>query len=183
AAVEVKEKALKVAAQLMEVSPDDLEMHEGVVSVRGVPDKAMALKDVARVVTAPPPAFTFPEGLEPGLETTRYFHPTAITYASGVHIGIVEVDVETGQVAMKRYAVVHDCGRVINPTVVDGQVRGGVAQGIGNALYEEMVYDESGQPLTTSYLDYHIPTSMEVPNIAVGHVQTLSPMNPEGIKG
>ncbi|HZT05960.1 MAG TPA: molybdopterin cofactor-binding domain-containing protein, partial [Chloroflexota bacterium] len=120
---------------------------------------------------------------EPGLETTRYFHPTANTYASGVHVGIVEVDVETGQVALRRYAVVHDCGKVINPTVVDGQVRGGVAQGIGNALYEEMVYDDEGQPHTTSYMDYVIPTAMEVPNIAVGHVETLSPLNPEGIKG
>ncbi len=183
AASEVKEKALKVAAQLMEVAADDLELADGVVRVRGVPDRTMALKDVARVVTAPPPAFTFPEGLEPGLETTRYFHPTANTYASGVHVGIVEVDVETGQVALRRYAVVHDCGKVINPTVVDGQVRGGVAQGIGNALYEEMVYDDEGQPHTTSYMDYVIPTAMEVPNIAVGHVETLSPLNPEGIKG
>ena len=183
AAIEVKEKALKVAAQLMEVSSDDLDLKDGVISVRGVPDRVMALKDVARVVTAPPPAFTFPEGLEPGLETTRYFHPTANTYANGTHIGIVEVDIETGKVVVKRYVVVHDCGRVINPTVVDGQVRGGVAQGIGNALFEEMVYDDAGQPLTTSYMDYLVPTAVEVPNIAVGHVQTLSPLNPEGIKG
>src|SRR6185295_1983081 len=112
----------------MEVSADDLELRDGVVQVRGVPDRSMPLADVARVVTAPPPAFVFPEGLEPGLEATRYFHPTANTYASGVHIGVVEVDVETGVVAVKRYAVVHDCGRVINPAVVDGQVRGGVAQ-------------------------------------------------------
>jgi len=183
AATEVKEKALDVAAQLLEVGVDDLELRDGMVSVRGVPDRSLSLAQIARVVSAPLPAFTFPPGLEPGLEATRYFHPTANTYSNGVHLGIVEVDVETGKVSVKRYAVVHDCGRVINPVVVDGQVRGGVAQGIGNALYEELVYDEGGQPLTTSYMDYHIPTAMEIPDISVGHRETLSPLNPEGIKG
>jgi carbon-monoxide dehydrogenase large subunit len=183
AARSVKEKALQVAAELLEVSADDLELRDGIVSVRGVPDRQLPLSRVAQVVTAPPPAFTFPEGLEPGLEATHYFHPTSNTFASGVHIATVEVDVETGQVNVQRYAVVHDCGTVINPMVVDGQVRGGVAQGLGNALYEEMLFDEAGQPRTTSYMDYLLPTAMEVPNIAVGHVETPSPLNPEGIKG
>jgi CO/xanthine dehydrogenase Mo-binding subunit len=183
AARSVREKALQVAAQLLEVSADDLDLHDGIISVRGVPDRQVPLAQVARTVTAPPPAFIFPEGLEPGLEATHYFHPTANTYANGTHIATIEVDVETGVVKVLRYAVVHDCGVVINPMVVDGQVRGGVAQGLGNALYEELIFDEAGQPRTTSYMDYLLPTAMEVPNIAVGHVQTPSPLNPEGIKG
>jgi aerobic carbon-monoxide dehydrogenase large subunit len=151
--------------------------------VRGVPDRSVTLAEIAKIVTAPPPAFTFPAGLDPGLEATRYFHPSANTYANGVHVGVVEVDVETGKVSITKYAVVHDCGRVINPTIVEGQVRGGVAQGIGNALYEQIVYGEEGQPLTTSYMDYHLPSATEVPSVATGHVETLSPLNPEGIKG
>lgn len=183
AAGSVRQKALQVAGQLLEVSPDDLELNAGTIQVRGVPDRKLSLAEVSRVVTAPPPAFTFPEGLEPGLEATHYFHPTANTYANGAHVATVEVDIETGMVKILNYVVVHDCGRVINPMVVDGQVRGGVAQGIGNALLEEMIYDEAGQPRTTSYMDYPTPTTMDVPRIAVGHMQTLSPLNPEGIKG
>jgi carbon-monoxide dehydrogenase large subunit len=135
------------------------------------------------VLTSPPPAFTFPEGLEPGLEATHYFSPTGNAYANGVHVAAVEVDVDTGRVDVLRYAVAHDCGTVINPTVVDGQCVGGVAQGLGNALYEEMLYDENGQPLTTSYMDYLVPTSTEVPDVTLAHVETPSPLNPEGIKG
>jgi carbon-monoxide dehydrogenase large subunit len=183
AAVSVRTKAIQVAAQLMEVSADDLDLRDGIITVRGVPDRKLTLAEISKVVSAPPPAFTFPEGLEPGLEATHYFHPTANTYANGVHVATVEVNVETGVVKVLNYVVVHDCGRVINPMVVDGQVRGGVAQGLGNALYEEMIYDETGQPMTTSYMDYPMPGAMEVPRIAVGHIQTLSPLNPEGIKG
>ncbi len=183
AARAVRQKALDVAAQLLEVSADDLELDRGAIRVRGVPDRQVTLAHVAQTVCSPPPAFTFPEGLEPGLEATHYFHPVANTYANGVHVAIVEVDAETGIVRILRYAVVHDCGTVINPTVVDGQVHGGVAQGIGNALYEQMVYDDAGQPITTNYMHYLTPTAMEVPSIQVGHVQTPSPLNPEGIKG
>jgi carbon-monoxide dehydrogenase large subunit len=183
AATLVKEKALKVAAHLLEVSPGDLELNRGVFTVRGAPERQVTLARVAQVVTSPPPAYTFPEGLEPGLEATHYFHPEANTYASGVHVAVVEVDVETGQVWVLRYAAVHDCGTVINPLVVDGQVIGGVAQGLGNALYEEMVYDASGQPLTTTYMDYLLPTAMEVPPVELAHVVTKTPLNPEGIKG
>lgn len=179
----VQQKALQVAGQLLEVSPDDLEVRRGLISVRGVPDRQLTFAQVAQVVVAPPPAFTFPPGLEPGLEATHYFHPTGNTYANGVHAATVEVDPETGIVRLLRYAVVHDCGTIINPMVVDGQVRGGVAQGIGNALYEDMVHDENGQPLTTSFMEYLLPTAMEVPPIEVSHVETPSPLNPEGIKG
>src|SRR5579884_1752470 len=183
AALAVREKALRTAAQLLEASPDDLEIDAGEIRVRGVPDRSMPLARVAQVLTSPPPAFTFPEGLEPGLEATHYFSPTGNAYANGVHVAAVEVDVDTGRVDVLRYAVAHDCGTVINPTVVDGQCVGGVAQGLGNALYEEMLYDENGQPLTTSYMDYLVPTSTEVPDVTLAHVETPSPLNPEGIKG
>jgi aerobic carbon-monoxide dehydrogenase large subunit len=183
AALAVREKALKAAGQLLEASPDDLDLEAGEIRVRGVPDRSVSLARVAQVLTAPPPAFTFPPGLEPGLEATGYFHPSGATYANGVHAATVEVDVDTGQVTVLRYAVAHDCGTVINPVVVDGQCVGGVAQGLGNALYEEMLYDDAGQPLTTSYMDYLVPTAMEVPDVALAHVETRSPLNPEGIKG
>ncbi|HEY3118730.1 MAG TPA: xanthine dehydrogenase family protein molybdopterin-binding subunit [Chloroflexota bacterium] len=183
AAGAVKQKALQVAAQMLDESPEDLAIDEGVISVRGVPDKTISLARVAQVVTAPPPAFIFPAGLEPGLEATHFYHPTANTYSNGVHAAVVEVDPETAIVRVLRYAVVHDCGTVINPMILDGQVRGGVAQGIGNALYEEIVLDEQGQPLTTSFMSYLLPTAMEVPSIAVAHLETPSPVNPEGIKG
>jgi carbon-monoxide dehydrogenase large subunit len=183
AAGAVRDKALRVAAQLLEVSPDDVEVRRGTLSVRGAPERQVSLAQVARLVSAPPPAFLFPEGLEVGLEATHYYRPTGNTYANGVHLAIVEVDPETGLVAVLRYAVVHDCGTVINPMVVDGQVLGGVAQGLGNALYEELVYDAAGQPLATSYLDYLLPTAQEVPPVALGHLETPSPLNPEGIKG
>lgn len=183
AAQSVRRKALDVAAQLLETSPDDLELDRGTIRVRGVPDRQVELAQVAQVVCSPPPAFTFPEGLEPGLEATHYFHPTGNTYSNGVHVALVEVDVETGAVHVLRYAAVHDCGTMINPRVVDGQVHGGVAQGLGNALYEEMVYDDNGQPVTTSYMQYLMPTAVEVPQMTVGHTETPSPLNPEGIKG
>ncbi len=179
AARAVRDKAIRMAAQMLETSPQDLELRQGIIWVRGVPESQISLARVASVVSSPPPAFIFPEGLEPGLEATHYFHPIGNTYANGVHVAIVEVDVETGIVSLLRYVVVHDCGTVINPAVVDGQVHGGVGQGIGNALLEEMVYDAAGQPLTTSYLDYLLPTAMEVPPIELGHHETPSPLNPE----
>jgi carbon-monoxide dehydrogenase large subunit len=184
AAAQVRDKALRMAALLLEVSPHDLELDRGVVRVRGVAEKTVSLARVAQVLSAPPPAMLLAEGLEPGLEATHYYHPSANTYASGVHLATVEVDVATGHVRVLRYIVVHDCGTIINPMVLDGQVVGGVAQGLGNALYEEMVYDaSSGQPLTTSLADYLLPTSMEVPRVEVLHRCTPSPLNPEGIKG
>jgi carbon-monoxide dehydrogenase large subunit len=183
AARAVRQKTLRIAAALLETSPEDLELLHGTVHVRGAPDRQVSLARVTQYVSSPPPAFTFPADMEPGLEATHYFHPTGNTYANGVHLAVVEVDIDTGKVQVLRYVVVHDCGTVINPMVVDGQVKGGVAQGIGNALYEEMIYDLDGQPLTTSYMDYLVPTSMEVPKIEVGHVQTPSPLNEEGIKG
>jgi carbon-monoxide dehydrogenase large subunit len=184
AAAQVRAKTLRMAALLLEVSPDDLDLEAGVVHVKGAPEKTVSLARVAQVLSAPPPAMLFGEGLEPGLEATHYYHPTGNTFAGGAHVATVEVDAATGQVRVLSYIVVHDCGTIINPMVLDGQVVGGVAQGLGNALYEEMIYEpSSGQPLTTSFMDYLLPTSMEVPSIEVLHRCTPSPLNPEGIKG
>jgi CO/xanthine dehydrogenase Mo-binding subunit len=124
-----------------------------------------------------------PEGTEPGLEARKYFSPEQATYASGNHAAIIEVDPETGIVTVLKYVAVHDCGRVINPLIVEGQVHGGIAQGIGGSFYERFVYDGDGQPLSTTFMDFLIPTAAEVPEIEVDHVQTPSPLNPLGIKG
>jgi CO/xanthine dehydrogenase Mo-binding subunit len=183
AARAVREKALRAAAQLLEAAPEDLDLLDGLITVRGAPDRQLPLAEVARLLTAPPPAFLFPPGMDPGLEATSNWHPTNNAYAFGAHAAIVEVDIETGQVRVLQYVVAHDCGTVINPLVADGQTIGGVVQGLGTALYEEMVYDSNGQPLTTSYLDYLLPGATEVPPIALAHSETPSPLNPEGIKG
>ena len=122
-------------------------------------------------------------GTEPGLESTNYFGPETAATASGVHAMIIEVDPETMLIEIKKFVVVHDCGRVINPMILEGQVHGGVAQGIGNAFYEKLTYDENGQLLSGSFMDYLIPTALDVPVIDVGHKETPSPLNPLGIKG
>jgi aerobic carbon-monoxide dehydrogenase large subunit len=122
-------------------------------------------------------------GTEPGLESTQYFGPAAGATASGVHAIIVEVDPETFAVAIRKYVVVHDCGTVINPMILAGQIHGGVAQGIGNAFYEKLAFDEDGQLLNASLADYLLPTALDVPSLELGHTVTLSPLNPLGIKG
>jgi carbon-monoxide dehydrogenase large subunit len=122
-------------------------------------------------------------GSEPGLEATAYFGPPMQATAVGAHAIIVEVDTETYDVRVKKYVVVHDCGRVINPMILEGQVHGGVAQGIGNAFYEKLEYDETGQLLNASFMDYLLPTANDVPRIEVGHEETPSPLNPIGVKG
>jgi carbon-monoxide dehydrogenase large subunit len=119
----------------------------------------------------------------PDFEASAYHHVPTVTYASAVHVAKVEVDVGTGQVRLIGYLVAHDCGKVINPIIVEGQVHGGVAQGVGGALYEEMVYDEQGQLLTGSFMDYLVPTAMELPPIETVHLEYPSPRNPLGIKG
>ena len=122
-------------------------------------------------------------GTEPGLEATAYFGPDRGNAASGVHAMIVEVDPETAAVEIKRYVVVHDCGTVINPMIVEGQIQGGVAHGIGNAFYEQLIFDDDGQLLNASFMDYLLPTALDVPTVEMAHVETPSPLNPLGIKG
>jgi len=122
-------------------------------------------------------------GVEPGLEVTRYWEPPDMTYSSGAHVAVVEVDASTGSVEMLRYFVCHDSGRLINPLVVEGQIEGAVALGIGSAILEQLRYDESGQPLHGSFMDYAMPRATDVPPIAIEHLETLSALNPLGLKG
>jgi aerobic carbon-monoxide dehydrogenase large subunit len=123
------------------------------------------------------------EGEEPGLEATDYYSPPRSTFANGMHAVVVETDPDTADIRILRYCVVHDCGTIINPMILEGQVHGGVAQGVGGALYERMVYDESGQLLNASYMDFLIPYASEVPTIEIDHLETPSPLNPLGVKG
>jgi aerobic carbon-monoxide dehydrogenase large subunit len=144
---------------------------------------SVTLQQVTQVANVGKHGITLLRGVQPGLETSSYFAPEQAAYASGTHVAVVEVDPETGRTEILRYVIGHDCGNVINPLLVDGQVLGGFAAGIGNALYEEQIYDDSGQPLTTSYLDFSLPSSMEVPPVELVHVHSPSPLNPLGVKG
>src|SRR5262249_35749410 len=153
----------------------------GVAHVKGAPERSIGLGELARL--ANPMRGAVKPGTEPGLESTSYFGPYRGATASGVHACIVEVDPETLSVEFKKYVVVHDCGVVLNPLLVDGQVHGGVAQGIGNAFYEQLVYDDNGQLLNASFMDFLIPTALDVPRVEVGHEETPSPLNALGTKG
>jgi aerobic carbon-monoxide dehydrogenase large subunit len=181
AAVKVRQKILKKASDEFEVAEEDLELTDGVVRVKGSPDKAIKLGDLA--ARSNPLRGAVKPGAEPGLEATDYFGPERGATASGVHAMIVEVDPETLLVEIKKYVVVHDCGRVINPMILEGQIQGGVAQGIGNAFYEQLVFNEEGQLLNASFMDYLLPTADTVPPIITDHVETPSPLNPLGVKG
>ncbi len=181
AAVGVREKVLRLAAEELEASADDLELVAGTVRVRGVPDSAIPLGELA--ARANPMRGAVEPGTEPGLESTDYFGPERGATAAGVHAMVVEVDAETFQVKILRYVVIHDCGTVINPMILDGQIHGGVAQGIGNAFYEQLVFDEDGQLMNASLMDYLLPTALDVPRIETGHLETPSPLNPLGVKG
>ncbi len=199
AARAVREKAMQLAADLLEVSQEDLELADGIISVKGAPGKGYSLAALA--VASNPIRYAYGEvpklppeplprkgpalvpGKEPGLEAIRYYSPPHAAFASGCHAAIVEVDADTGMVKILKYAVVHDCGTVVNPMVVEGQVFGGVAQGVGGALYEKLHYDEDAQLRSGTYMDFLIPYATEVPHIDVDHVETPSPLNPLGVKG
>jgi carbon-monoxide dehydrogenase large subunit len=181
AAKDVRQKILRFASDHLEAAEEDLEIVNGEVRVKGVPDRAVPLGELADM--ANPLRGAVKPGTEPGLESTNYFGPERGATASGVHAMIVEVDAETMQLEVQKYVVVHDCGNVINPLILDGQIHGGVAQGIGNAFFEELVFDENGQLLTGSFMDYLLPTALDVPRVDVGHEVTPSPLNPMGVKG
>ncbi len=181
AARDVRAKVIAMASEELEVSGDDLELVDGSVRVKGDPQASIPLAELA--VRANPMRGAVEPGTEPGLEATNYFGPERGATAAGVHAMIVEVDRETLDVEIKRYVVVHDCGRVINPLILDGQIHGGVAQGIGNAFYEQLVFDDGGQLQNGSFMDYLLPTALDVPNVEIGHEETASPLNPLGIKG
>ena len=182
AAVEVARKIKLIAADMMEVSPDDLELRNGFAEVRGVPGLRKSFRDIA-VKSIGMPGFSMAGGLSPGLENTAYFQPDQSTYSNGTHVAEVEVDIATGGVKILRYTVLHDCGAVINPMVVEGQVVGGIAHGIGNALFERLHHDGGAQPQTTNFGEYLLPAATDMPPIAILHSETASPLNPLGVKG
>ena len=201
AAGKVRDKALRLAAELLEVAPHDLDVRDGAVFVRGLPDRRLALGALATVanpiryaygqeaaeaalrLVKPRQGAVLRNGEEPGLEARGYYAPPHATFASGCHAAVVEVDLETGIVRFLQYVVQHDCGRIVNPTIVEGQIHGGVAQGIGGALYEKLCFDAAGQPLAQTLMQFHIPTATEIPSIDVVHLETLSPLKGVGEAG
>ena len=182
AAVKVREKTLAIAAQLLEAAAQDLEIVGDHVRVKGVPDMKVGLAMVARAV-AGTAGFSLPQGMAPGLEATEHVVIDDMAHANGTAVAEVEVDVETGRVDVLRFVAVHDCGRMVHPTLVDGQIAGGTAHGIGNALYEWMGYDADAQPVTTTFADYLLVTATEMPRVEIAHQESPSPLNPLGVKG
>ncbi|MGD8494677.1 MAG: xanthine dehydrogenase family protein molybdopterin-binding subunit [Gemmatimonadales bacterium] len=181
AAVAVREKVLALAGEVLEAEPEELELEDGVARVRLAPERRIGLAELA--ARANPLRGAVKPGTEPGLEATAYFGPERGATASGVHAMILEVDPDTAMLEVLKYVVVHDCGTVINPMIVEGQIHGGVAHGIGNSFYEQLVFDEGGQLLNASFMDYLLPTATDVPAIETSHLSTPSPLNPLGIKG
>lgn len=180
AARKVKEKAKLLAAHLLEAAAEDMDYADGKFFVKGSPDKAKTIQDIALMANV---AWNMPAGMESGLEASMFYDPPNFTYPFGAHLALVEVDRETGAVELKRYVAIDDCGPQINPVIVEGQVHGGVVQGIGQALWEEAVYDEHGQLVTGSMLDYALPRADMLPNIEVLSTVTPSPHHPLGLKG
>jgi aerobic carbon-monoxide dehydrogenase large subunit len=180
----LREKILAVAGHLLEAAPADLEIVDAGVRVRGLPDRRVPLAQVARLGNAGVAfGMVMPGGLSVGLEASAYFTPSQAGYSASAHVCILDVDADTGEVQIVRYVVGHDCGNVINPLIVEGQILGGVAHGLSNALYEEAFYDEQGQSLASSFLDYPLPSAREMPRVDMFHLTTPSPINPLGVKG
>ena len=202
AAVAVRAKALRLASNMLEAAPEDLEIVDGTVAVRGSPITSLSLQQIAvasnplryawdeaaqaatqfapaHQTTGPP----LPAGEEPGLDATGYYSPGAATWASGIHAAIIELDPETLDVTWRRYVCVHDCGNMINPAVVEGQVLGGIAQGVGGAFYERMQYDPQGQLQNASFMEFLMPYATEVPHVEIHHFETPTPLNELGMKG
>ncbi len=180
AAQRVKEKAKKIAAHLLEASEDDIVWEDGAFAVRGSPANSKPFAEVAGMANV---AWNLPEGMEPGLEATAFFDPSNFVYPFGTHLCTVEVNAATGEVKILRYIAVDDCGPHINPMIVEGQIHGGVIQGLGEGLLEMAVYDDEGQLLTGSMLDYAVPRASQMPAIETDHTVTPSPVNPLGVKG
>jgi carbon-monoxide dehydrogenase large subunit len=182
AAQAVAEKAIEAASAILHIPREELELHDGKVRGRGMQGVELTLGDVAGALMGVP-GMALPGNMPPGLAAAVDFQPPAMAYNNGTHVCEVEVDVATGHVAITRYVVVHDCGRMINPLLVEGQVLGAVAHGIGATLYEWMQYDANGQPLTASYADYLLPTSDAVPRIEIRRMESPTPTNALGVKG
>src|SRR3990170_4269854 len=196
AATEVREKMLRVAGNMLEAAPEDLDAAEGRISVRATPDRSLTIEQVAAEVYRNPHG-PYMEGIEPALEAQRHFRIGNVyhqpekqgrfsaypSWPNGVAACVVEVDPETGMVEILRFCMVHDAGKIVNPLLADANMHGGIAQGIGAALYEEIAYDEYAQPLTATFMDYTIPTAVEVPSMELGHQETPTPFTPLGTKG
>ena len=180
AARKVKEKSKALAAHLLEAAAEDIEYEDGRFFMRGSPDQGKTIQDLALMANV---AWNMPEGMEPGLEASAFYDPPNFTYPFGAHLAVVEVDPETGHVELQQYFAVDDCGVQINPMIVEGQVHGGVVQGVGPALWEGVVYDDNGQPLTGTMQDYALPRADLLPDINVSSTTTPSPHHPLGVKG
>jgi len=176
----IQAKAIKIAAHQWEANPDDLEYRDGKIGVRGDPSKSMTTAEAGFLAFM---GDKLPPGLEPGLDATRRFEPPNFVFPFGTHVCVVEVDAQTGQVKVVKYFAVDDCGRLLNPMIVEGQVHGGIAQGLAQALFEEVVYDENGQLLTGTLMDYAVPHAEQVPHYELDHTVTGTTVNPLGIKG
>jgi CO/xanthine dehydrogenase Mo-binding subunit len=203
AAQTARRKAAAIASRSLQVAPEDLVFAGGRVHVAGSPDTGLTLgqlsivsnplryafgKESQEAVALAQQAYAesdrpLPEGTSPGLEATEYFSPPAGVFAFGTHAAVVEIDRATCNMKILRYVVHHDCGKVINPMIVDGQIQGGVAQGIGGAFYEKLAYDDEGQLMNASFMDFLIPYATEIPEVELHHTETPSPLNPLGVKG
>jgi carbon-monoxide dehydrogenase large subunit len=180
AAQKVRDKASRIVAHVLEASADDVRFEDGGAHIAGSPDKALTWKEIATHAYQP---HTLPEGIEGGLEAHSVFSPANATWPFGAHAALVEVEVETGDTKLLRYLAMDDCGNVISPMIVAGQVHGGLAQGIGQALFEEARYDEAGNLLTGTLIDYPLPTAADLPSFELGHTTTPTDVNPMGVKG
>ena len=179
AARKVRDKIFLIAAGLLEAHAGDLVLDAGAVHVRGLPERTVTLRQLARAAVPGPP------GMEPGLQAAHFFEAPRMTYPYGTHVAVVEVDPATGRVALRKYVVTYDIGRAINPMIVGGQLEGGLAQGLGGAIFEELVYDDQCQPLATTFMDYLVPTAMDMPEATIVKIleETPTPLNPLGVKG
>jgi carbon-monoxide dehydrogenase large subunit len=182
AAKSVADKAKKVASHILEAAEHDLELVDGAVRVVGAPQLNVKLAEIARILQGAP-GYGFPPGVEAGLEANVNHRTDALAYANACHVAEVEVDIETGAIKILNYVALQDSGVLINPMMVDGQVHGGIAHGIGNTFYEWMGYDDGAQPVTVTYADYLLPTAAEVPMMTTLYRETPSPLNPLGVKG
>ncbi len=180
AAGKVKEKARALASHLLEVDADDLNFSEGRFSVKGVPKKGLTIQQIAQQVHT---TKNLPKKMDPRLSAESTFEPSNFTFPFGTHICVVEVEPQTGRIEIEKYVAVDDCGKVINPLLVDGQIQGGIVQGMGQALFEEVIYDENGQLLTGSLMDYALPRAADLPRLNLTRTETPTPVNPLGIKG
>jgi carbon-monoxide dehydrogenase large subunit len=178
----LRKKTFAIASHLLECSAVDLELRDGGVGILGVPGASVTLAQIARAAR-PEWDSGRPPGVDAGIEETYYFEPSTVTWSYATHVALVEVDVAVGRVKLERYVIAHDCGVVVNPMLAEAQIAGGAVQGIGGGLWEAIAYDESGQLLSGSLMDYALPIASDLPGIEVLHTESPSPLNPLGVKG